>query len=188
MVTFCLVSNDSELEAILRLQQENLGRFLSEEEAAREGFVTAEYSLEFLRSMNEETPAVIAKAGDDVVGYSLVASRAIVGKHQLLDDLFISADQSFFNGESLKESNYVLCGQLCVAKGYRGQGIAQAMYGLFKSSYREKFKYCITDVASANPRSLRAHIKSGFQVINSFEYGGICWNLVLWAWNEVSCG
>jgi L-amino acid N-acyltransferase YncA len=38
-------------------------------------------------------------------------------------------------------------------------------------------------VAKDNPRSLKAHQKKGFQVIDSLSYGGIGWDIVLWDWN-----
>jgi L-amino acid N-acyltransferase YncA len=42
----------------------------------------------------------------------------------------------------------------------------------------------ITDVAQANTRSLNAHKKSGFQVIDTLVYAGIGWDIVLWDWRN----
>ena len=73
MVQIIRVSNDVEIEGIRLLQRDNLKKLISPEEAATEGFVTAEYSFEFLKQMNEASPSVIAKDGDKVVGYAMVA-------------------------------------------------------------------------------------------------------------------
>jgi hypothetical protein len=35
-------------------------------------------------------------------------------------------------------------------------------------------------VAQENPRSLKAHKKTDFQVIDELNYGGIGWDIVLW--------
>jgi ribosomal protein S18 acetylase RimI-like enzyme len=178
------VSNEDELIGIQELQKANLRKFISEEEVKKEGFVTAEYSIEFLKSMHESSPSIIAKDGDKVVGYALVSTKAIMGQHELLDDLFHVLDKLSFNGASLSEKNaYVLVGQLCVGKEYRGMGLVQKMYHHFKDSLQDDFKYLITDVAAENERSLKAHIRTGFQVIHTIDYGGIKWDIVLWDWN-----
>ncbi len=43
------VSNDAELIGIQELQRDNLRNMIGEEEAHKEGFVTAEYSMELLK-------------------------------------------------------------------------------------------------------------------------------------------
>jgi hypothetical protein len=58
------------------------------------------------------------------------------------------------------------------------------MYEYFKDCLSIQYDYCITDVASDNPRSLKAHLKTGFTVIDSLNYGGISWNIVLWDWKD----
>lgn len=180
------VSNEVELIGIQELQKANLRKLIGEEEAQKEGFVTAEYSLELLKSMHESSPSIIAKDGDKVVGYALVSTKAIMGQHELLDDLFDVLDKLSFNGASLSEKNaYVLVGQLCVEKKYRGMGLVQKMYQYFKDSLQDDFKYLITDVAAENERSLKAHIRSGFQVIHTIDYGGMKWDIVLWDWNDL---
>lgn len=178
------VSRLEELKGIQNLQRANLKKTIGEEEAEKEGFVTAEYSIELLQAMHKSNPSIIAKDGEEIVGYALVSSKAIMGQHPLLDDLFNVLDQLSFNNASLAEANaYVLVGQLCVAKGYRGLGLVQKMYQHFKDCLHHEFKYLITDVATENSRSLKAHIKTGFQVIHTIDYGGLKWDIILWDWN-----
>ena len=43
--------------------------------------------------------------------------------------------------------------------------------------YSKQVTYQIT-----HPRSLKAHLKSSFEVVGSLEYGGAEWDLVLWDW------
>src|ERR1017187_4246890 len=142
-----LVTEFSELKGIKTLQDENLKRNLPDLEAEVQGFVTAEYSVEFLQALHEESPSVIAKDGGLVVGYALVTTKSIRHQHELLSDLFDSIDKIVYNNQSLKYANYVVVGQLCVAKNYRGRGLVQQMYKHFKISLSEKFDYCLTDIA-----------------------------------------
>lgn len=184
MVEIQRVKNDAEIEGIRLLQKENLKKLISAEQAAQEGFVTAEYSFEFLKFMNEASPSIIAKEGNKVVGYALVALQSTYGWHPLLDSLFDEVNKLSYNNILLKNTNYVLVGQLCVSKNYRGQGLVQKMYGYFKLALHKKYTYCITDVAQDNPRSIKAHLKTGFEIIHSIGYGGAPWNIVLWDWNK----
>jgi hypothetical protein len=62
-------------------------------------------------------------------------------------------------------------------------GLVKKMYLHFKKTYSSEFDYCITDVAKDNPRSLKAHLKSGFTVIDQLQYNGVGFDLVLWDWN-----
>ena len=182
MVRIKLVSEFSELEGIKFLQDQNLKKNLSNDDAEIEGFVTAEYSIVFLQSLHEKSPSIIAKDEDLVVGYALVALKSIRDQHELLADLFKSIDKIEYKGQLLKNSNYVVVGQFCVAKNYRGLGLVQQMYQHFKTSLSGKFEYCLTDIANNNPRSLKAHLKTGFQVVDTLHYGGTDWDIVLWDW------
>ena len=184
MITIKRVTTHSELEGIKKLQQENLRKNLSDQESASQGFVTAEYTLAFLEKMHKESPSIIAKAGDQVVGYALVSVKSMRREHDLLADLFNSIDQIKYHDQFLKEAHYVVVGQLCIAKDYRGLGLVPRIYRCFKESLYSEFDYCITDVAKDNPRSLKVHLKSGFQVIDSINYGGLRWNIVLWDWKS----
>lgn len=184
MITIKRVTEFSELEGIKKLQQENLKSNLSAAESEAEGFVTAQYTMDFLMKMHEAGPSIIAKDEDQVIGYALVANPSIRQHHDLLADLFNTIDYTDYQGTLLKEAKYVVVGQLCVSKSYRGIGLVQQMYQHYRESLQEEFEFCITDIAQDNPRSLKAHIKTGFQVINTLDFGSIKWDIVLWKWRS----
>lgn len=179
-----LVDQDMELQGIRDLQEANLPKNLSPEEAAEEGFVTAAYTVDFLRTMHEAHPSVIAKDGDRVVGYALVATQAVRHRHDLLNGLFNEIDRIIYKGRPIKERNYVVVGQLCVGKGYRAMGLAKKMYDHYRDRLSHEFDSCLTDVVQSNVRSLRAHEKTGFQVVGTLEYGGVGWDVVMWDWED----
>ena len=174
----------SELQGIRDLQRKNLKHLISREEADSQGFVTAEYSMEFFKAMHNTCPSIIAKVGDLVVGYALVAVKAVRQEHDLLADLFNSIDKVTFNGKLLANVNYVVVGQLCVAKEYRGQGLVKRMYNFYRDCLSSEYDYLVTDVAQDNPRSLKAHKSTGFQVVEVLTYGGVSWDIVLWDWRN----
>ena len=178
------VSGPSEIIGIRDLQSLNLRQNITAEEAIEQGFLTAAYTIEYLQEMNSVSPSIIAKDGKKVVGYALVATKDSRKGHDLIKGLFDAIDACEYNGKILKDVNYVVVGQLCVAKEYRGQGLVQKLYGHFRDCLSNEFTYLVTDVAQANDRSLKAHKKRGFKVINELMYGGFGWDIVLWDWNE----
>lgn len=185
MIIIKRVTEFSELEGIQKLQKRNLKANLSLAETETEGFVTAEYTIEFLQKMHEAGASIIAKDDDMVVGYALVASPKVRNEHELLAGLFTAIDKSAFGGKLLKDSDYVVVGQLCVSKQYRGMRIVDQMYEYYRECLSDTFDYCITDIDQANPRSLKVHMRSGFQVINTLQYKEAKWDIVLWDWNKV---
>ena len=142
------------------------------------------HSFNILKQMNDLCAHTIAKYDDKVVGYALVATKDIRNGHDLLNGLFDAIDKCEYNGKLLRDISYVVVGQLCVAKEYRGQDLAQKIYGHFRDCLSKEFTYLVTDVAQANTRSLKAHRKRGFQVINELIYGGFGWDIVLWDWRK----
>ena len=177
-----LVSTEAEILGIKALQEENLRTNITDEEALSQGFLTASYTMDYLLDMNAAAPTVIAKDGEVIAGYAMVATQPVRNGHDLMADLFDTIDRTTYQGKLLKEASYVVVGQLCVAKAYRGMGLVQQLYGYFRDCYADQYEYLVTDVAQANTRSLKAHLKSGFQVIDTLTYGGIKWDIVLWDW------
>jgi RimJ/RimL family protein N-acetyltransferase len=184
MAIIKMVQTEQELKGLKGLQNANLRRLIGEEEAMKEGFVTSEYSLELLEKMHQEHPSIIAKEGDEVVGYVIVTNKSVLGEHDEIDHLFHTVDEMEFNGELLKNCTYILVGQLCVGKSHRGQGLVQAMYTYYKENFSQQYQYLVTDISQANPRSIKAHKKSGFETIGVIEQVGTGWDIVLWNWNK----
>jgi L-amino acid N-acyltransferase YncA len=100
----------------------------------------------------------------------------------LIAELFQAIDEVIVDGQPLANANYVVVGQLCVAKEYRGMGLVQKIYNHFRDCLKESYDFCATDVAQANARSLNAHKKTGFEVAGTLTYGGIPWDIVVWKW------
>ncbi|MEJ0083269.1 MAG: hypothetical protein WDM78_20480 [Puia sp.] len=133
MIIIKRVTEFSELEGIRKLQEDNLTRNLPGDEPETEGFVTAEYSIEFLEKLHRVGPSIIAKDAGQVVGYALVATRSVGHQHELLSDLFNYVDKIIYQGLLLKNVCYVIVGQLCVAKTTGGGDLFNRCTSILKN-------------------------------------------------------
>ena len=185
MVQINRVKDKNELQEILDLQKANLRKLIGEDEAGKEGFLTAQYTLSMMEHMHQFQPSIIAKEKDTIAGYVIITDKNSYGQHPLLDDLFDSIDKLVYKDQKLNEVKYILVGQLCVAKEYRGMGLVQKMYQYYRDCLKNEYTYLVTDVAQENPRSIKAHLKTGFEIIHSIQYGGIGWDIVLWDWTNI---
>ena len=185
MVRIKLAQEVSELEGILALQRRNLKRCLSESEAEEQGFLIAEYNLAYLQQMQARRPSVVAVDDGRVVGYALVVTQEVRKGLPFISDFFDEIDRISYRGALLAGTDYVVVGQLCVDKDYRGQGLVDRLYGCFRASLDDRYHCGVTDIARANRRSLKAHQKVGFEVIHTIEYEGRTWDVVLWDWSEL---
>ena len=85
MVHIKTVSSHEELVGIKKLLEANLKQNLSPEERASQGFVTCDYSIEFLTTIQQKHPSIIAVDQGEVVGYALVVTRDSKHLHPLID-------------------------------------------------------------------------------------------------------
>ncbi|MEZ4883788.1 MAG: GNAT family N-acetyltransferase [Chitinophagales bacterium] len=179
-----VTSTEDELQQILLLQKENLEQQVGFTEAKEQGFVTVVHNMQLLREMNEVEPSVIAKYNEKVVGYCLSMPRIFKTKIEVLTPMFEKIDALSFEGRSLNDCNYLVMGQVCINKNYRGMGIFDQMYEFMQAKLSQKYDYLITEVASRNTRSMRAHTRVGFENLLTFADQTDHWELVIWNWGE----
>lgn len=177
-----LAVSDAELNQIIELQKENLKDNLSTKEMELQGFVTAKYTLSYLKEINILSPAVILKT-TKVVGYAIAVTREHGQKHALLKELFKQFDKQTYKGKLLAEENYIVVGQLCIDKNHRGKGNVDKIYSFFKTSY-PTYRFCITAVDSENSRSMVVHLRCGFKKIGSLTLRQRPGDIIIWDWEE----
>ena len=181
MVQITQAKTTEDLLGILHLQQQNLAVHLSPEEALEQGFVTIVHDLDILRRMNDAAPHTIAKDGERVVGYALTTLPQFRAAIPFLESLFERLDHLQWHEKPFLKVNYFVMGQVCVAKDYRGMGIFDRLYQGLKEFHAERFEMVVTDISSRNTRSLRAHERVGFEVLQEFAVeGGEIWVVVGW--------
>jgi hypothetical protein len=183
-VTITVVQGEKDVRGILALQQKNLKKNLSDETMASQGFVTVEHDFATLKAMNDAQPSVIAKDGDEVVGYCLAMLPQFRKDVPVLESLFASIDQIDYEGKPLNTYHYMVMGQVCVGEGYRGIGVFDKMYQHLKEVLSNDFEICVTDISSKNTRSLRTHERVGFEAVKDFfdENLNETWIIVVWDW------
>lgn len=186
MITYQPVSNDTELEQILTLQQQNLAVHLTPEQIQTQGFVTLVHTLPLLRKMHLQAPSIIAKDGETLAGYCLAMTKELKADIPLLIPMFDTIETLNFQDVPLKDIPYIVVGQVCVAAGYRGKGTLEGMYQAYKNTYHGQYAFAITEIAHRNKRSLQAHKKVGFQTLLAYlsPDDHQIWEIVIWDWRE----
>ncbi len=183
MVKIKKCETPNELEQIYHLQKKNLAKSLNESDRIKEGFVTADHSIDLLRRMNTEYQHIIAVDGGKVIGYALVMLMSFKDELEILKPMFLEISKSKFNGTPLNNLNFFIMGQVCIEKEYRGKGLFSEIYEFMKEKMKTDFDAVVTEVLEQNKRSIRAHEKIGFEVFKVYESPeGEKWSLIIWDW------
>ncbi len=170
-IQYTKASTDKELNQILALQKRNSISILSNEEKAKEGFITVIHSFDILKKMNNVCPHIIAKYNDEVVGYALSMDSCFGEDIPVLAPMFTEL-------KKLQLENYLVMGQVCVDKNHRKKGIFRELYATMRREYNSRYNSIITEVDSKNIRSLNAHYAIGFELLNKYDSLGQHWNII----------
>jgi len=182
-LVYTRVSSDSELNDILQLQKENLPVNLSENEIKNQGFLTVSHNLQILKILDEIEPAIIGKNENGVVAYILAMTENSKEQLPILEEMFCKFKEVRYLNEPISTYNYVVVGQVCVAKQYRGKGVFENCYHLYKNSFKASYDFAVTLISSRNTRSLNAHTKLGFEIVHNYTSpDGEKWNIAILAW------
>lgn len=174
MVCYKRAESIKELQQIRSLQKENLVNKLSLEEKKKEGFVTVSHTLEVLEQMNIKCSHIIAKDNDTVVGYALCMHPMFANDVEVLKPMFVEIEKIF-----TKEYSFIVMGQICIDKKYRGKGLFRQLYATMKDALQPKFDAIITEVDVDNTRSLNAHYVIGFKDLTTYISNGQTWKLIV---------
>lgn len=182
MFTYTHATSDEELHQILQLQQQNLPESVSETIQKKEGFVTVRHDFELLKAMHKKCPHTVAKDGEKVVGYALSMHPDFGKDIVVLRPMFEEINRYYSSIEAaeklLKHGNFIVMGQICIAKAYRKQGIFRKLYEYMQSNLPAHCKTIITEVDAKNKRSLNAHYAVGFEELKTYESDGKAWVLI----------
>lgn len=186
MIEYTRATTPADLEGILALQQQNLSTNLPEEEKKEQGFLTVVHRYKDLERLNNFETHIIAKEGNKVTAYLLCMTQASRNDIPVLQPMFDVFDQLNFAGKNLTNYKYIVVGQVCVAKDYRGKGMLDHCYAFYKEVLRKDYAFAITEIAASNSRSLQAHKRIGFQELHRYNApDGKDWVIVVWDWNQL---
>lgn len=181
-IQYKLVSTAAEIQQMLALQAVNHVAGISAEVAAEQGFVTVRHDFEVLKKMNDAAPASIAILGGEVVGYCLAMPPEFRTAVPVLEPMFAMLEKLEWKNRPIAEWRWFVMGQVCVAAKVRGQGVFDRMYEQLAEAYRSDFQLIITEIATRNLRSLRAHRRVGFEIFHTYseDLTGESWEVVAW--------
>ena len=185
MISIISSKKKDHLDQILSVQKVYLADRLSEEEKKKYGFLTCAYSTEMLTEMSKGYEHIIALDNQKVVGYALVMLKEYKSSNPVVQMMFSRIKDSFWRNRSLSNQSFYTIGQICVDRPYGGQGIFQKLYFKHREVMSPHFDYCITEISGTNARSMRAHLRVGFQVLKTYKDDhDQPWNLVIWDWSD----
>ena len=168
MIVYTTSQNDNDLNGILSLQRANLARNLDKKEIESQGFVTVLHRLMDLQKMNSIEQHIIAKDNDTVIAYLLAMTDKSKFDIPVLVPMFELFESIQYKDKLLSQFNYMVVGQVCVDKKYRGQGVLDKCYELYVNTFRKRYDFAITEIATSNQRSLNAHQRIGFKTIHEY--------------------
>ena len=178
-------TTDKELSEMLALQKINLKENITENEMSSQGFLTVSHSLKDLKALNNYENHLIIKDEDKVIGYILAMTAYSRYDIPVLIPMFETFDKIHFKGRLISSYNYIVVGQVCIDKNYRGQGILYHAYEAYRKYFSEKYDFAITEISTRNTRSLNAHKKAGFKEIYTYtDSNHIEWSVVTWNWHS----
>jgi GNAT superfamily N-acetyltransferase len=177
-----IARSPAHLQGILDLQRRNLRAELDPDEQARSGFVFAEHDADLLERMVERMPQAVALQGDQVVGCCLAVSADMQDLLPSLSPMFREFDRHRFLGRRLSDFRYVVGGQVCVARAWRGQGLIARLYAQTRAYLDADVELCLTEISASNAVSLRAHARIGFIEMGQYRDAGEHWHIVGWPW------
>ncbi|MDQ6903430.1 MAG: GNAT family N-acetyltransferase [Bacteroidota bacterium] len=184
-ITYTAVETDEEIQQILELQKRNLPQNLTPEQVSSQGFVTVIHSFDTLKKMNDTEASIIAKAGDRVIGYLLAMTTEAKADIPVLIPMFTEFDKVVYHHKKISGYNYIVVGQVCIADGWRGQGILDDCYKAYRKHFQSRYDFAITEILQTNKRSLKAHKRIGFESVHIYpDSKGNEWNIVLWDWQN----
>ncbi len=170
------VQAEGELVQILELQEQNLAPNLPPGDVASQGFVTVQHTLPVLQRMHALSPSMVAMEGDALAGYALVMPVECREFVPLLVPMFERLD-------ALGVRRFYVMGQVCIGKEWRGRGVFDLLYQTHRRHLRAAFDCVVTEVSTRNTRSMRAHERVGFKLLERYRDATDEWALVRWDWS-----
>lgn len=176
MITYHRVKTNAELEEILELQRQNLRQNLGEQEQVKEGFVSLEHSFKVLKEMNNACAHCIAKKNGKVVGFALSMLKNFKNDVPLLLPMFEKIEEVVKQGKF--SSNYMVMGQICIAKTARSKGVFRGLYRYIEKEMKGQFEAIVTEVDTKNIRSSNAHRAVGFSLLKKYTSNNQLWEII----------
>lgn len=171
-----------DLARIIDLQRANLE--VNARDPLGQGFVTVVHSVDVLERMHALAPSVVVRDGDALAGYALVMLQEHAPLVPVLATMFTNLRTLSFRSRPLAEMRWYVMGQVCVAESHRGRGVFDALYAGHARCYGHVYDLVVTEAATRNTRSLRAHARVGFETIDTYRDEVDEWAVIAWSFGR----
>jgi hypothetical protein len=114
-----------DLNDVIKLQYENLGKNLSEEEKRKWGFVSLGTSPEILKEIIEKEGLFVAKEGNKLIGYLIVMEVETAKNVPFFGPLINYIQNIKIINKYLSDYKYCIIAQICISKEFRGSGLLE---------------------------------------------------------------
>jgi hypothetical protein len=170
----------SDLARIIELQRANLEA--NARDPVGQGFVTVVHTIDVLERMHALAPSVVVRDDDTntLSGYALVMLQECAPLVPVLDTMFKKLRTLAWHGRPLTALRWYVMGQVCVAESHRGRGVFDALYEGHATYYGNAYDLIVTEVATRNARSMRAHARVGFETIHTYRDDVDEWAVIAW--------
>jgi hypothetical protein len=145
--------------------------------------VSWKYDPAILTALHAISPSVVVMDGPLLAGYAITLTRKCLPLYPAAKETYEHAATLRFDDRLLREHRFYLMGQICVAEAWRGKGIVGELYNGHHRFYGHLYDFLVTEISTANPRSLKAHQKVGFAVIDTHHDAAGNWDVVAWDWS-----
>src|SRR6186713_634247 len=154
----------NDISEIIRL---NSKYFFAEptDDQKQKGYLGKKYSMNELQQIIADKEIVIAKHNDSLAGYYLLGFKndidaSVYKRNRVLKLIDI-------NGIPLTDIAYPT--QVCIDEEYRGNGLFGKMLSALIGSVKDKYKKIYCSISEDNIVSVKAHLRNGWELVNSFE-------------------
>jgi RimJ/RimL family protein N-acetyltransferase len=178
------VHSEQDITDILTLQRTNLRGVKTAAEEKEQGFLTVAHSPDTLRQMHTLEPSIIVKDNDILAGYALVMPRACSAIVPELLPMFDGLNAITYKNRPLADYNFYVMGQVCVADAYRGKGVFDMLYRHHQLCLQPAYDAVVTEIATRNTRSMRAHQRMGFTHLHTLRDALDEWAVAIWDWSS----
>jgi L-amino acid N-acyltransferase YncA len=94
--------------------------------------------------------------------------------------MFDQFSRCVYRGRPLSDLRFFVGGQVCVDRAHRGRRLLARLYDRVRESLHTEYELCVTEIATRNQISVRAHKKMGFEVISTYADDREEWVIVAW--------
>jgi hypothetical protein len=173
-------ASKNDVLSVKRLLVENLKENLTDENKRDNGFLAYNPNEKVLIQLVNNKEIIIAKEDNHVIGYLVSMNKDFAYKDNFFENFVNHAEKVKYNGRFLKDVNYVIFAQVCIAINYRSKGILRRLYDFAKAEFSKKgFEVAIGEIDSMNFKSMMSHKKIGFDVLSEYSSKeGVNWRIV----------